>query len=541
MPQIIPCDILVIGTGAAGLSAALSFRAPTRVALLSKGSISAGATTWAQGGIAAVEAREDSLDAHIADTLTAGAGLCDPEAVRSILSDAPKAVHWLRDLGVPFTREGAAWDLTREGGHSANRIWHVHDATGRAISETLQAAVREAQHITVYENRLAVDLVIQSGQCVGAYVFDKTTQTVQTFSASAVILATGGASKAYLYCTNPDVASGDGMAMAYRAGAALANLEMNQFHPTCLYHSEARAFLLTEALRGEGGHLINAAGERFLLNKHPLAELAPRDIVARAIDAEMKRLGEPCMYLDVRHLGREVLSTRFPTIVAGCQRLGIEVASQPIPVVPAAHYSCGGIVTDLNGQTTLSGLYAIGETAWTGLHGANRLASNSLVECVVMAERAAAAIQAHTLNGPSQPPPLWDASRVSPPVERVTIRHNWDEVRRTMVDYVGIVRSDALLRKARRRLETIRQEVMQCYEHHELSADLIELRHLVEVALLMVASAQARRESRGLHYTVDCPNATSTAKNTILRAERLRKPSESGTTATKWDAVPSLP
>lgn len=535
-------DIVVIGSGAAGLSVALQVASFARVAVLSKGTLAQGATYWAQGGIAAVLDESDSIEAHIADTLDAGAGLCHPDMVRHIVENSQAAIKWLVQQGVPFTvlsaeeaGSGAASQplnrdnlkplhLTQEGGHSHRRIIHATDATGRAVFETLLARVRETPGITLFENRLAVDLIMRDklgdGEkgCAGAYVYNVATGQVEVFRARFVILASGGASKAYLYTTNPESATGDGIAMAWRAGCRVGNLEFNQFHPTCLYHPHAGSFLISEALRGEGALLRLPDGTRFMPDFDPRAELAPRDIVARAIDHEMKRLGCECVYLDITHKSPTFIKSHFPTIYARCLEFGIDITCDQIPVVPAAHYTCGGIVVDKSGHTDVPGVYAIGETSFTGLHGANRMASNSLLECFVLAFGAAADIAdklQHTPPDKVDLPP-WDESRVTQSQEEVVIAHNWGALRRLMWDYVGIVRSDARLNRAKQRITLLEEEIAEYYRRHLISRDLLELRNLALVARLIVESALQRKESRGLHYTVDYPSRAPEARDTLL-------------------------
>jgi L-aspartate oxidase len=521
-------DVLIIGGGIAGLGVALRLPEGLRVAMLAKGPLTEGASRYAQGGIAAVQDAADSLEAHVADTLAAGAGLCDERAVRFVVERGPAAIAWLAELGVPFTTErgtrgGNGFELGREGGHSHRRIIHAADATGKASVTTLERLVRARRGVDVFEQHIAVDLIthrhVKSDErhCYGAYVLDRSSGTVTVFPARAVVLATGGAGKAYLYTSNPDVSTGDGLAMAWRAGCRVANLEFVQFHPTCLYHPEAKAFLISEALRGEGARVILPDGTRFLDQFDERGELAPRDIVARAIDHEMKRLGLAHVLLDISHRPAAFIRERFPTIHRRCLDFGFDLTRQPIPVVPAAHYTCGGVVTDLVGRTDLPGLYAVGETAHTGLHGANRLASNSLLECLVMAGSAADSIRSCVAETPAPPAlPPWDESWVTDSDEEVVVAHNWDEVRRAMWDYVGIVRTDKRLERAKRRIDTLRGEIHEYYANFRLTNDLIELRNLSLVADLIVRCAQARQESRGLHYTLDHPELRAPAENTVL-------------------------
>ena len=526
-------DVLVIGSGAAGLSLALRMPARARVCVLSKGPVQEGNTFYAQGGISAVLNREDSVEAHVADTMAAGAGLCDPQAVRFTVEHGPEAVQWLIDLGVPFTRDedgqNAGFHLTREGGHRHRRIIHAADATGRAVETSLVSEVRSRENIDLFERHIAVDLITSRhlhqalDRCLGAYVLDRGSGRVEVFRARFVVLATGGASKVYLYTSNPDTATGDGIAMAWRAGCRVANLEFNQFHPTCLYHPKAKSFLITEAVRGEGGKLLLPDGRPFMQRFDPRGELAPRDIVARAIDHEMKRLGYDHVLLDISHKPAAFIREHFPTVYARCLELGIDMTKEPIPVVPAAHYTCGGVKTDLCGRTDLEGLYTIGESACTGLHGANRMASNSLLECLVFAASAARDIDAR-LDDAGMPPelPEWDESRVTDSDEEVVVSHNWDELRRFMWDYVGIVRTDKRLQRARRRVELLQGEIQEYYGNFRVTNDLLELRNLVQVAELIIRSAQLRKESRGLHYTLDYPRPDDShpPADTVLVPER---------------------
>ncbi len=517
-------DVLIVGSGLAGLSAALHLASTKRVAVLTKRVMSDGSSGWAQGGIAAVLAEGDTFDAHVDDTLVAGAGLSDPEATRFVVEHAPKSIDWLRKLGVPFSQEDGKLHLTREGGHSARRIVHVTDATGAAVQKTLIEQVRNTPSITVFEHHVLVDLItgkkrgLPLNRCLGLYALDEKTDTVVTFRAPHTILATGGAGKVYLYTTNPDTATGDGIAAAWRAGCRVTNMEFIQFHPTCLYHPHAKSFLISEAVRGEGGQLKlpeSAGGARFMPQHDIRAELAPRDIVARAIDFEMKKHGIDCVHLDISHQPLAFIQAHFPNIYARCLEFGIDISRQPIPVVPAAHYTCGGIHTDLHGRTDLVGLHAVGETAYTGLHGANRLASNSLVECMVFARAAALDI----LQSPISSPPVlpdWDDSRVTDADEAVVISHNWDELRRFMWDYVGIVRTNKRLERALHRITLLQSEIQEFYAHFHVTRDLLELRNLVQVAELIVRSAQARHESRGLHYSLDYPGLQADPQPTTL-------------------------
>ncbi|SDF77085.1 L-aspartate oxidase [Phytopseudomonas seleniipraecipitans] len=532
MSQHFHHDVLVIGSGAAGLTLALTLPEHLRIAVLSKGELANGSTFWAQGGVAAVLDDSDTIDSHVDDTLNAGGGLCREDAVRFTVEHSREAIQWLIDQGVPFTRDdehdredgGFEFHLTREGGHSHRRIIHAADATGAAIFNTLLERTRERSNVELLEQRVAIDLITErklgrEGQrCIGAYVLDRRSGEVDTHHARFVILATGGAAKVYLYTSNPDGACGDGIAMAWRAGCRVGNLEFNQFHPTCLYHPQAKSFLVTEALRGEGALLRLPNGERFMPRFDTREELAPRDIVARAIDHEMKRLGIDCVYLDISHKPSDFVKSHFPTVYQRCLEFGIDMTRQPIPVVPAAHYTCGGVVVDQAGRSDVPGLYAIGETSFTGLHGANRMASNSLLECFVYARSAAADIVAQ-LDQIKMPAdlPSWDASQVTDSDEDVIIAHNWDELRRFMWDYVGIVRTTKRLQRAQHRVRLLLDEIDEFYSNYKVSRDLIELRNLAQVAELMILSAMERKESRGLHYTLDYPDMLPEAMDTILR------------------------
>ncbi len=518
-------DVIVIGSGLAGQSLALRLADTHRVAMVTKRLIDDTATNYAQGGIAAVLDGTDSVESHIQDTFVAGAGLCDPVATRFVVERGRAAIDWLIGQGVPFTRDAGGYHLTREGGHSARRVIHVADATGAAVQQTLSRKVRQHPNITLLERHIAIDLVtgaklgLKTQRCWGAYVLDLDSERVLTLSAPNTVIASGGAGKSYLFTSNPDTATGDGIAMAWRAGCRVANLEFIQFHPTCLYHPRAKSFLITEAMRGEGGILRLPDGTRFMPEHDPRAELAPRDIVARAIDYEMKRHGLDCVFLDMTHKGEKFLREHFPNIFARCAELGIDIAKEPIPVVPAAHYTCGGIVVDLAARTDVPGLYALGEASCTGLHGANRLASNSLLECIVYGEAAAADIRAQK---PGKPPklPRWDESRVTDADEEIVISHNWDELRRFMWDYVGIVRTTKRLERAHHRIRLLEKEIDEFYANFRVSNDLIELRNLVLTAHLIVACALRRKESRGLHYSRDYPDMLPRARNTVLRPPR---------------------
>jgi len=506
-------DFLVIGGGVAGLSFALKAANHGKVAILTKRARQEGSTQYAQGGIASVLSSSDSFERHIQDTLTAGAGLCKREAVEVAVREGPERIRELVALGAEFSRRPSGeLDLTREGGHSERRIVHATDITGREVERALLAACDEKSNITFFPNTAAIDLIQdrrngrRQGRCLGVYALLPTGQ-IETFLARAVILATGGAGKVYLYTTNPDVATGDGVAMAYRVGAEIANLEFYQFHPTCLFHPEAKSFLISEALRGEGGQLRLRNGDAFMQRYHPLGALAPRDVVAKAIDSELKRTGDECVFLDMTHLGRTFLMERFPNIYATCKAFGIDMAVQPIPVVPAAHYQCGGVVTDLRGRTNIPGLYAIGEVAHTGLHGANRLASNSLLEGLVFGHRAVSAAMEDSegVKGTLDQVPAWDPGSAVDSDESVVVTHNWDEIRRLMWNYVGIVRTDKRLMRARRRLDLLREEIRDYYWRFKVTRDVIELRNITEVAHLIVECATRRKESRGLHFSLDYP------------------------------------
>ena len=523
------CDVLIIGSGAAGLSLALRLADQHQVIVLSKGPVTEGSTFYAQGGIAAVFDETDSIDSHVEDTLIAGAGICDRHAVEFVASNARSCVQWLIDQGVLFDTHiqpngEESYHLTREGGHSHRRILHAADATGREVQSTLVSKAQNHPNIRVLERSNAVDLIVSdkiglpgTRRVVGAWVWNRNKETVETCHAKAVVLATGGASKVYQYTTNPDISSGDGIAMAWRAGCRVANLEFNQFHPTALYHPQARNFLLTEALRGEGAYLKRPDGTRFMPDFDERGELAPRDIVARAIDHEMKRLGADCMFLDISHKPADFIRQHFPMIYEKLLGLGIDLTQEPVPIVPAAHYTCGGVMVDDHGRTDVEGLYAIGEVSYTGLHGANRMASNSLLECLVYGWSAAEDITRRMpdAHGVSTLPP-WDESRVENPDERVVIQHNWHELRLFMWDYVGIVRTTKRLERALRRITMLQQEIDEYYAHFRVSNNLLELRNLVQVAELIVRCAMMRKESRGLHFTLDYPELLTHSGPSIL-------------------------
>ena len=509
-------DVLIIGSGASGLSLALQLANHANIAVLSKSELREGATFYAQGGVSAVLDSCDSVDSHVEDTLNAGAGLCKPDIVRYVVEHGRESIQWLIDQGVSFTKTSDTtghYHLHQEGGHSHRRIIHAEDATGRAIETTLENRVRDHSNITLYENHAAVDLITgkkvgqATNRCVGAYVFDRASNNVDVFRAKFVVLATGGAGKVYLYTSNPDICTGDGIAMAWRAGCRIANMEFVQFHPTCLYHPKAKSFLISEALRGEGAKLLHENGETFMHKYSPKAELAPRDIVARAIDHEMKKHGHDCVYLDISHRSKEFITSHFPNIYIKCMEFGFDLSAVPIPVVPAAHYTCGGILVDKHGRTDIPGLYAIGEVTCTGLHGANRMASNSLLECVVFAHSAYQDI-CHELSKIKLPHvlPAWDESQVTDSDEEVVVSHNWDEIRRFMWDYVGIVRTTKRLQRAHRRIELLKAEIAEHYGNFRVTNDLIELRNITIVAELIIRSALMRKESRGLHYSLDYPD-----------------------------------
>jgi L-aspartate oxidase len=523
-------DVLIVGSGAAGLTAALNLAESRKVAVIAKGSLSEGATGWAQGGIAAVLEEGDSFEAHVEDTMTAGAGLNDRAVVEHVVGAAPRAIAHLAELGVPFATQDGVLHLTREGGHSHRRIVHVADATGRAVQQALEAAAARNPNIQLLPDMAAIDLITgrhatsfsTSGAVHGLYAYNRAVQRVETLTARATILASGGAGRAYLYSTAPRGATGDGIAMAWRAGCRVSNMEMMQFHPTCLYNLGVKNFLITEAVRGEGGHLklppgVKGGGERFMTRFDDRGELAPRDIVARAIDHEIKRLGLDYVHLDISHRGEDFVRGHFPNIYERLLGLGIDITREPIPVVPAQHYTCGGVVVDLAGRTDAPGLYAAGEVTESGLHGANRLASNSLLECLVFGEAAARDI-AERWEELTPPPQIraWDESRVTDSDEEVVVQQIWGEIRRFMWNFVGIVRTTKRLERAKRRIDMLRQEVTDYYAHFRVTPDIIELRNLVEVADLIIRSALARRESRGLHYTLDYPDLLDEPRDTVL-------------------------
>ncbi len=542
-PDLIESDFLVIGSGVAGLTFALKVADQATVAIVTKKGITDSNTNQAQGGIASVFDKADSFELHVEDTLRAGDGLCHPDVVKMVVANGPRLIRELMELGVRFNidhgrkgRDNASrLDLGREGGHSCNRIVHSQDMTGREVERVLVGKVLQHPNITVYQNHVAIDLITRSTRirrgtvttthedfCCGAYVLERETNRVKTFSSRATLLATGGSGKVYLYTSNPDIATGDGIAMAYRAGATVANLEFVQFHPTCLYHPAAKNFLISEAVRGEGGILIDARGRAFMQDYDPLKDLACRDVVARAIDTELKKSGDDSVFLDISHKDPDFIKKRFPNLYRRCLRYGIDMTNEPIPVVPAAHYMCGGVATDVYGRTDIQRLYAVGETACTGLHGANRLASNSLLEALVYADQAAAHAGKQFSAGrlePLPPPPAWDEVGTTDSDEMIIVAHNWDEIRRLMWNYVGIVRSDKRLERARRRIEIIQKEIHDYYWNFKVVPDLIELRNIAVVAELIITCALHRKESRGLHYTIEYPRRDDVRwrKDTILR------------------------
>lgn len=526
-------DFLILGSGIAGLSFALKVAPRGRVAIITKKDRAESNTNYAQGGIAAVTSREDSFEMHVRDTLSAGAGLCREPVVRTIVQEGPARIQELIELGMKFSEReagtangGRELDLGKEGGHSKRRILHAKDVTGREIERALLAAIAARPNIEIFENHLAIDLVtsqklgyVGDNRCLGVYVLDKSSGQVETFAAPVTLLATGGCGKVYLYTTNPDIATGDGVAMAYRAGAAIANMEFVQFHPTCLYHPRAKSFLISEAVRGEGGVLKSIAGEPFMQKQHPLQSLAPRDIVARAIDGEMKQTGADYVLLDITHKPARFIIDRFPNIYQTCLRYGIDITKEPIPVVPAAHYQCGGVLTTVDGETEIAGLYAVGEVACTGLHGANRLASNSLLEALVCAHRAAERVATRPLPPVDVQIPPWHSGNADNPDELVVVSHNWDEIRRLMWDYVGIVRTNKRLQRAQKRIANLQEEIQEYYWDFIVTSDLLELRNIATVAELIVGAALGRPESRGLNFNLDYPepNPDWAQRDTVLR------------------------
>jgi len=526
-------DFIILGSGIAGLSFALKVAPHGRVAIVTKKDRAESNTNYAQGGIASVTSKEDSFELHVRDTLAAGAGLCRENVVRTIVEEGPARIQELMELGMKFSERdapaedgGKELDLGKEGGHSKRRILHAKDVTGREIERALLNAAAQQPNIQIFENHIAIDLITSqklghagANRCLGAYVFDKKGGRVWAFTAPVTLLATGGCGKVYLYTTNPDIATGDGVAMAYRAGAAIANMEFVQFHPTCLYHPKAKSFLISEAVRGEGGVLKTFDGNEFMEAWHPLKSLAPRDIVARAIDSEMKKSGAEHVWLDITHRPAQFIIERFPNIYQTCLRYGIDITKEPIPVVPAAHYQCGGVVTNVDGETDLDGLYAVGEAACTGLHGANRLASNSLLEALVCAHRAAKKVVARSRPPVDSKIPLWQSGEAHNPDEMVVVSHNWDEIRRLMWDYVGIVRTNKRLARAQKRIANLQEEIHEYYWNFIVTSDLLELRNIATVAELIVRCASMRPESRGLHYNLDYPQAKPdwAQRDTILR------------------------
>lgn len=528
-------DILIIGSGAAGLSLALRLNSSLKIAVISKGALNSGSTAWAQGGISAAIDEHDSVGRHLSDTMDTGAGLCDEAAVLHAVSHGKEMITWLTELGVNFTREtslsgNSYLHLAREGGHTHRRVVHAADATGWAIENALIENTQNKNNIEVFEHHIAIDLITtnkllckqkqtEPNKCIGAYVLSTQTNKIKTFKAKTVVLATGGSSKVYLYTSNPDGASGDGIAMAWRAGCRVANMEFVQFHPTCLYHPSAKSYLITEAVRGEGGKLLLPDGSEFIHEFDPRGVLAPRDIVARAIDYKMKQLGLDSVFLDISHKSKKFIKSHFPNVYARCLKLGYDMSKEPVPVVPAAHYTCGGVMTDLHGRTDISNLYAVGETTHTGLHGANRMASNSLLECLVFASSASKDINSREIESfELLDIPPWDESRVTEPDEEIVVAHNWDELRRFMWDYVGIVRTRKRLERAKRRVDLLTSEIDEYYSNFRVSSDLIELRNLTLIADLIIQSALSRKESRGLHFTLDYPEPNPNLDNvdTIL-------------------------
>jgi L-aspartate oxidase len=526
-------DFLVLGSGIAGLSFALKAAPHGRVAVITKKDRAESNTNYAQGGIAAVTSKEDSFELHVRDTLQAGAGLCNERVVRSIIEEGPARITELIEIGMQFSerevpRSPGTWelDLGKEGGHSKRRILHAKDITGKEVERALLEAIARQPNVHIYENHFGIDLVTTQklglatpNRCLGVYVLDRTTGKVETFAARVTVLATGGCGKVYLYTTNPDIATGDGVAMAYRAGGTVANMEFIQFHPTCLYHPRAKSFLISEAVRGEGGVLKTLDGREFMDRYHPMKSLAPRDIVARAIDSEMKRSGADYVLLDITHRPARFTMDRFPNIYQTCLRYGIDITKEPIPVVPAAHYQCGGVVTNLDGETDIDGLYAVGEVACTGLHGANRLASNSLLEALVCAHRAAQRSVARQHPPVTEVIPAWQSGKAQNPDEMVVVSHNWEEIRRAMWDYVGIVRTNKRLQRAQKRIANLQEEIQEYYWDFIVTSDLLELRSIATVAEVVITSALSRPESRGLHYNLDYADASPTwqQQDTIVR------------------------
>ena len=517
MPSQHKFDVLIIGTGSAGLVTALHLSREMSIALISKDKILEGSSYYAQGGVSAVLAKNDNFDKHIKDTLIAGAGLGNIESIKFMVENAPEAINSLESYGVPFTKKENKYHLTTEGGHSERRVAHVADKTGEHIQLNLLESVRSRDNISIFENYIAVDLLLNDDSCSGAYILNKETKIVESFIAHKTVLATGGASKTYLYTSNPDTSTGDGIAMAYRAGCEVTNMEFTQFHPTCLFHPHAKSFLISEAVRGEGGILTLGGGKEFMQNYDERRELAPRDVVARAIDNEMKTKGLDCVYLDISFKGEKWIEEHFPTIKNKCSSFGIDISKEPIPVVPAAHYTCGGIQTDLNANSSINNLYAVGEVAHTGVHGANRMASNSLLECIVFAKSCAKHINKQQLSTKLPIFNSWDESRVSASKEKVVVLHLWDEIRRLMWNFVGIVRSNKRLQYAQQRLEVINLEVDSYYGTYLISNDLIELRNLVKTAQIIVDSAIDRKESRGLHFNEDYKELSSKIANTTIK------------------------